>query len=501
MALRTHLKTRGEELDRHKLSSSQELKRSKQYQETISTLEEELASYKERLEKAQQRSYKTVGEDKLKNDKTPGGDLRNSFKSGVLTQGDQEKMGVEKANQTGSPGMESRQTEERTVMDRHRRETSIPATHFNSDEEERRRPTDENQEQDNIQLRREDSRRTEDSPSESDQVRNDVPLRDSDEDTGDENKKRGVDFVSATDKSVNRWDSIIKSERDSQRANQEGREGNEEGIEEEGEEVNVGERNKRSVDDAETFREQNKNEPNDVQKQPGEREMANERKGVAQLGDKDGEQNEQGHQGDEARRARAQYGEEQSNKRTEEEAQERDGQDKELSRKKINEQVAGMQEDFNKKKMHQQNQDREDQQELVQQVQKIQQQVGELSFQRNKHYEARESPTHIELTAIPVNLPRQDTVQGHRVRSDADDDDEDANTEQDTEKDPDDADEDQESDNIESFEQQQQKPQGQDTQRVKPIQGQQGLHHRERTFNRALIHADNNNNNEHSQQA
>ena len=79
-----------------------------------------------------------------------------------------------------------------------------------SDEEERRRPTDENQEQDNIQLRREDSRRTEDSPSESDQVRNDVPLRDSDEDTGDENKKRGVDFVSATDKSVNRWDSIIK---------------------------------------------------------------------------------------------------------------------------------------------------------------------------------------------------------------------------------------------------------------------------------------------------
>lgn len=488
VALRTHLKTRGEELERQKLSSSQELKRSKLYQETISTLEEEIASYKERLEKGQQRSYKTVG-----------GDLHNSFKSGVLTQGDREKMGVGKANQTGSPGMDSRDADEHTVMDRHGRKTSLPATRFsddNSEEEKGKRPTGENLEENNIQLRKEDSWKT---LSESDQVHNDVPLRDSDEDTEDENRKHGVHVVSATDKSVNRWDSILKSERDSQRATQEGREGNEESIEEEGEEVNVGERNKRSVDDAETFREQNKNEPNDVQKQPGEGEqMANERKGGAHQGDKDGKQREQGHQSDGARRARAQYGVQQSNKRNEEEAQERDGQDNELSRQKINEQVAEMQEGFNKKQSHQQNQDREDQQR----VQKIQQQVGKLSSQRNKHYEAGESPTHIELTAFPANLPRRDTVQEHRERSDADNDDEDANTEQDTEEDPDDADEDQENNNIESFEQhqqqqQQQKPQGQETQRVKPIQGQQGLHHRERTLNRALKHADDNNNNGH----
>lgn len=71
--------------------------------------------------------------------------------------------------------------------------------------------TSKNQEQDNIQLgRREDSRRTEDSFRESEQVRHDIPLRDSEEDTGNTNRKHGVHVVSATDKSVNGWESIIK---------------------------------------------------------------------------------------------------------------------------------------------------------------------------------------------------------------------------------------------------------------------------------------------------
>lgn len=508
VALRTHLKTREEELERYKLSSAQELRQSEQYQETISTLEEELASYKkslERLEKAQQRSQKTVGQNKLEKDKTSdarqqGSDLHNSFKSEVLTQGDKEKTEVEKANRTGSLGMESIHADEHKVLDRHRRETSLPATHSNADEE--KGLSSKNQEQDNIQLgRREDSRRTEDSFSESEQVRHDVPLRDSEEDTGNTNRKYGVHVVSATDKSVNGWESIIKAERDSRRANQEGREGNEEGIEEDGEEENVRERNRRSVDDADTSRLQNKNEQNYVQKQPGEGEVANERRGVAQLGDKDGEQNEQGYQDDDTRRRRAQYGEKQSNKRGEEEAREGDGQDNELSRKKINEQVAGMQEDFHEEQIQQQNEDWEDQRQLKQQIQP---QFEGLSLERNNHYEARELPTHIELTAIPATS--HDTAQDHRDRSDAENDDEDANTEQDTEEDPDDVEEVQENDNIESFKQQQQQqqhqqPLKQDTQRIKPIQGQQGLHHKERTFNRALKHADDNNNNEQSQQA
>lgn len=321
------------------------------------------------------------------------------------------------------------------------------------DADEEKGLSSKNQEQDNIQLgRREDSRRTEDSFRESEQVRHDIPLRDSEEDTGNTNRKHGVHVVSATDKSVNGWESIIKvnqfstnilimhyewqlcydnvlyfcyiefpcnfwifwqAERDSRRANQEGREGNEEGIEEEGEEENVRERNRRSVDDADTSRLQNKNEQNYVQKQPGEGEVANERRGVAQLGDKDGEQNEQGYQDDDTRRRRAQYGEKQSNKRGEEEAREGDGQDNELSRKKINEQVAGMQEDFHEEQIQQQNEDWEDQRQLKQQIQP---QFEGLSLERNKHYEARELPTHIELTAIPATS--HDTAQDHRDRSD-----------------------------------------------------------------------------------
>ena len=79
------------------------------------------------------------------------------------------------------------------------------------DADEEKGLSSKNQEQDNIQLgRREDSRRTEDSFRESEQVRHDIPLRDSEEDTGNKNRKHGVHVVSATDKSVNGWESIIK---------------------------------------------------------------------------------------------------------------------------------------------------------------------------------------------------------------------------------------------------------------------------------------------------
>lgn len=95
-----------------------------------------------------------------------------------------------------------------------------------ADEADERRSTDENeneqrrrndydksqphQTRDSIHLgRREESKRIEDSLSESEQIHDNVPLRDNNDDINAK-KERGVHVISPTDNTVNKWADIIK---------------------------------------------------------------------------------------------------------------------------------------------------------------------------------------------------------------------------------------------------------------------------------------------------
>ena len=136
--------------------------------------------------------------------------------------------------------------------------------------------------------------------------------------------------------------------------------------------------------------------------------MTNEQRGVVQLGDRDGRRNEQGYQVDNAERAHDQYGNEQKDRHSKEEAQEGDQQDTELSRKNMNKQVAEMQDHFQEKQIQQQQQHQQEQEQQRRQQQQ-QRQHEEVSLPQNEDGDTREPPAAAQ---------KQDTAREHRDPSD-----------------------------------------------------------------------------------
>ncbi|KAL9970030.1 hypothetical protein ACROYT_G022339 [Oculina patagonica] len=478
VSLRTHLKSRADEVEQYKLSSSQALAANQKQQETVKTLQEQLASYKEKLKKTQLRSDVSVKDVKNDKDKTAvtrrqGGNLLDSVKD-VVDREEKEKSHQERESRPGPSRSDSRHPAKDTSQERYHGQTYIPTTPTsdadsedeNDDEQKQDVHGDSHSDQRHVKVpSREESKRNENSQRESEQRHDNVPLRDSNEDIRRADREPGVQVVAPTGNTMNKWANIIKAAQQGNAPEGGKTEDNNKGEEEGEEEENEEGRSRRSVDDY-------RQEESDMQRQERDRRLG---RPVAQAGrDSDVRQEETPYQGDNAQRAQQQYEhrnpdnqqqEINDNDKKEDHKKDQDGLESDLSRKNINKQVAEMQQHYDQKQIKQQ------------EVMTLPQEQGG---------EIRQKSVYRQVAPIPAVRQRQDiAAEGHKDQSDADNDDEDADTEQDTEQDPDDADE--EDDDV--IEPQDSPQEQQPAQQVRPIQGQ-AQPHQERTYGRALKYAD-----------
>lgn len=495
--LRTHLKSKADEVEQYKSSSSRALRVSQQHQETLRTLEEKLTFYKEKLKKSQLERDEAVKGGKQDKGKTAGGRRQgvkslDSNKEGVDDQEEKEKSQQEKELQ---PGVDRDTSQERYHGQRYVPTTASIVTDSDQGDEGREADENKNKHKQDIydhgysdqrrdsESNREESKRSENSQRENDQRQ--VALRDSSENRGLEGRDTGVQVVSPKENSTNKW-ANIKAAQQGNAPEQGKKENNDKGKEEQGEgEGNEGKRSKRSVYDymqevTEPSRLQERDMQSYNQKQPGEEEKETDKwngRPVAQRpANSDVRLQDPGNQGENAQPTQEQYEHRDTDNQQREEEEDLDEQESDLSRNNINKQMAEMQESYNEKQTNQQRQEQE---------------MQILPQERNS--DARGRSVYQHVAPIPA-VHRQDTAE---EQSDADNDDEDANTEQDTEEDPDDADEDdvlEARDSPEEEEQQQQQQHHQllpPPQHLRPIQDQ--IQPREgRTFDRALKSANSN---------